>query len=277
MLKCVDLDGDGGDDLVILDGVDRRPDPRPVLRPRAASSAPSSGSPSSRSGPIAFGQVDGKTGAELLTIEAPVGPRQGPDPRRGRRRRGRQPRPPDLLPAAPGQRRRGRSLDLGDLDGDGKADVVATDPANAQFLVYRQAARPGLGTGQSFPGLVGRQDRPLADLDGDEQGRGLRPLRAGEADRPERPGGRPPDLPRPPAHQRRPGRARRGRPRRRQARPRSSTSPAARRPTAPTTSALRRLKREKSGTFVPFRWGQADSVAAQGPLGRARRPCRCWT
>ena len=59
-----------------------------------------------------------------------------------------------FYPLPPGSER-GRSLALGDLDGDGKADVVVTDPANAQFLVYRQSGRAGLGASQSFPGLVG--------------------------------------------------------------------------------------------------------------------------
>ncbi len=55
---------------------------------------------------------------------------------------------------------------LGDLDGDKKTDVVVTDPANAQFLVFRQT-KGGLGSGQSFPGLVGGKTLKLADFDGD--------------------------------------------------------------------------------------------------------------
>ncbi len=60
----------------------------------------------------------------------------------------------------------GALLALGDLDGDRKVDVVVTDPANAQFLLYRQSGRTGLGAGQSFPALVGGRTVRLADLDG---------------------------------------------------------------------------------------------------------------
>src|SRR5262249_36534858 len=73
-----------------------------------------------------------------------------------------------FYPLPPGNER-GRSLALGDLDGDGKADVVVTDPADAQFLVYRQSGRGGLGSSQSFPGLVGGKTVRLADLDGDRK------------------------------------------------------------------------------------------------------------
>src|SRR5258707_3181842 len=71
-----------------------------------------------------------------------------------------------FYPLPPGNER-GRSLALGDLDGDGKADVVVTDPANAQFLVYRQVGRSGLASSQTFPGLAGGKTVKLADLDGD--------------------------------------------------------------------------------------------------------------
>ena len=71
-------------DLVILDG--GTDDPIHVrfasdgeeARPRAAV-------PGRAPRAIAFGQIDGKPGAEILTIERPVGPGQGAHARRGRR------------------------------------------------------------------------------------------------------------------------------------------------------------------------------------------------
>ena len=44
---------------------------------------------------------------------------------------------------------------------------MATDPARAQFLVYRQSGKAGLGESKTFPGLVGGGPVKLADLDGD--------------------------------------------------------------------------------------------------------------
>ena len=164
MVKIVDLDGDGIADLAMLDGGDADP-----IRVRF-------GTEKGKHGPeerffieplraYAFGQVDGKPGSELLTIEnqsgrtrvLTVGTDDDDDARRGRL---------SFYPLPPGGEQ-GRSLDLGDLDGDGKADVVATDPTRAQFIVYRQSGRSGLGESKTFPGLVGGGPVKLADLDGD--------------------------------------------------------------------------------------------------------------
>jgi len=79
-----------------------------------------------------------------------------------------------FYPLPPGNDR-GRSLAVGDLDGDSKVDVVVTDPANAQFLVYRQSATRS-GTSQSYPGLVGGRTVKLAYFDGDAR-RDHRPVR----------------------------------------------------------------------------------------------------
>ena len=163
MVKAVDFDGDGKADLAMLDG-----GPDDPIRVRF-------GTGQGRFGPeerffveplraYAFGQVDGKPGAELLTIEGQSGRTRvltlgtdDDDASLGRL---------SFYPLPPGGEP-GRSLDLGDLDGDGKADVVATDPGRAQFVVYRQSGRLGLGEGKTYPGLVGGGPVKLADLDGD--------------------------------------------------------------------------------------------------------------
>jgi hypothetical protein len=165
ILRAADIDGNRAADLVIMDGEaddpihirfateDRKLGPEQrftVEQPQA----------------IAFAQIDGKGGDEILTVEQAT--------RRARiftletseekeiEKRGRL-----IFFALPQGNERGRSLTVGDLDGDKKADVVVTDPANAQVWVFRQSRGTGLGAGQAFPGLSGGRSARMADLDGD--------------------------------------------------------------------------------------------------------------
>ncbi|MDR3638454.1 MAG: VCBS repeat-containing protein [Isosphaeraceae bacterium] len=263
MLRAADMDGDGADDLVTLDGSDTDP-----IHIRFATEG-------GRLGPeqrfqvetpraIAFGNMDGKKGTELLTIENQSGRAkvftldEADEDEGGKRGR-------LIFYPLPHGGERGRSLDVGDLDGDGRVDVVVTDPANAQFLVYRQGAKSGLGAGQNFPGLVGGKTVKLADLDGDRKdevyvlseqekqiGRSL--LQGGRLSFPT-------PLP-------------------------VSGEPVAldvgdldgdkvpevlyvsrTRANGAEAFSLRAVKREKSGTFVPFRWGPEDDVSLKGLTG----------
>ncbi|AMV38186.1 FG-GAP repeat domain-containing protein [Planctomyces sp. SH-PL62] len=165
MVKIHDLDGDGAADLVIMDG-----DPEHPIHVRFATADKKLG-PERRFAlatprALAFGQIDGKGGVELLTVEEQSGrgkvytlDESAPDSddRWGRL----------VFFGFPRGNERGRSLAVGDLDGDKRKDVVVTDPANAQVWVYRQAGEAGLSTGESFPGLLGGKGTVLADLDGD--------------------------------------------------------------------------------------------------------------
>ena len=166
MIRTMDLDGDGGDDLMILDGGTDDP-----VRVRFATAG-------GRLGPeqrfavespraIAFAPIDERPGVEMLVIEGQSGrvkvlTLDDAEVDDESRRRGR----PIFYPLPHGSTR-GRSLALGDLDGDHRTDVVVTDPANAQFLVFRQDANGSLGTSQTFPSLLGGRTVRLADLDGD--------------------------------------------------------------------------------------------------------------
>jgi hypothetical protein len=262
MLRAVDLDGDGGDDLAILDGGSDDP-----LRVRFSIQGGKLGpeqrfeleSPKA----IAFAQIDGRPGSELLTIEGQSGRARVLTLDEAEKEDQGKPGRLIFYPLPPGSER-GRSLALGDLDGDHKVDVVVTDPANAQFLVYRQSGRDGLGASQSFPGLVGGKTVKLADLDGDgkaetivlseqEKQVGLSRFENGRLTFPTPlpVGGEPVAL--------------------EVADLNGDKVPEILYVTRTKTGgsdgyALRALARDKSGTYVPFRWGPDDEVVLKGIL-----------
>ena len=156
MLKLVDLDGDGGDDLVILDGGTDDP-----IRVRFATDEKKLG-PEQRfhvESPraIAFGQIDGKGGSEILTIENQSGrgkvltldeSAEDEQNKWGRLIFFRL--PPGRRPGPVAGRRRPRRRRQGGRRGH--------RPGQRPVLVYRQSGRSGLGAGQSFPGPGRRQD-----------------------------------------------------------------------------------------------------------------------
>jgi hypothetical protein len=265
ILKAVDVDGDGGDDLVLLEGGNDDP-----IRIRFSAEGGKLG-PEERFAiepprAIAFGNLDGRPGRELLTIEAQSGRAKvltlddsedaGAGP--GNERRGRL-----IFYPLPRGEARNRSLALGDLDGDGKIDVVVSDPANAQFLIYRQG-KGGLGTPQTFPSLSGGKTVRAADFDGDGKAEVIvlsesekqiahsvladgrlsfpKPLpTSGDPvtlDVADLDGDKVAEI--------------------------LYVVPSGKDEGNNDVFSLRALKREKTGTFIPYRWGQDDSVVLKG-------------
>ena len=153
LLKAVDLNGDGVKDLVILDSGSDHP-----YHVRFATVEKKLGPEQRFAGEnpraIAFGQMDGKGGVEILVLEGQTSrarvltlDESGVDDsdKLGRL---------SFFALPPGGER-GRSLTVGDLDGDGRTDVAVTDPANAQVWAYLQSSQVGLSNGRSFPSLAG--------------------------------------------------------------------------------------------------------------------------
>jgi hypothetical protein len=151
LIKTLDLDGDGARDLVIVDSESDHP-----IHVRFATDEKKLG-PEQRFAlevprAIAFGEIDGKPGTEIVVVENQSGrakvltldqSAEDESNKRGRL----------AFFALPQGNERGRFLAVGDIDGDHGTDVVVTDPANAQVWLYLQTVHSGLGTGQTFPSL----------------------------------------------------------------------------------------------------------------------------
>ena len=151
MIKAVDIDGDKAKDVVIVDTEGDHP-----IHVRFATDEKKLG-PEQRFAldmphAIAFGQIDGKGGSEILVLERQSGRARvlslDQSANDDANKRGRL-----AFFALPQGTERGRSLDVGDLNGDKRKDVIVTDPANAQVWVYLQTGHSGLSSGQTFPSL----------------------------------------------------------------------------------------------------------------------------
>jgi hypothetical protein len=60
-----------------------------------------------------------------------------------------------------------RDLAIGDLNGDGRSDVVVTDPDAAQLIVFLQHKGFGLDLGTAYPSFLGVEQVRLKDINGD--------------------------------------------------------------------------------------------------------------
>jgi hypothetical protein len=118
---------------------------------------------------VTFADLDGKPGLEILAIEAQTG-----------RAKAHRLERPELRPGEPagqliqfgfGRQSTGKNRDLatGDVNGDGRTDVVVTDPEGAQTIVFLQQEGTGLDLGSTFPGLVGAEQVRVGDVDGDKR------------------------------------------------------------------------------------------------------------
>ncbi|HUG20298.1 MAG TPA: VCBS repeat-containing protein [Planctomycetaceae bacterium] len=162
--QIADLDGDGRNDLCYLatEGQDRvlcarLQDERHRLGPELQFDV-------GRQRSLTLHNIDGKAGEEILSI----------DPLTNRVKVLQLERPE----AKPGELAgklvqygfggaegaRDRDIALGDVDGDGKIDLVATDPTAAQVYLFQQSTESGLDLGQPFPGLQGASQIRLAKL-----------------------------------------------------------------------------------------------------------------
>lgn len=72
-----------------------------------------------------------------------------------------------FYPLAAGEGSEKRDIAVCDVDGDGLADVVISDPGAAELLLFKQASGVGLTEPARFPSLADSDSLSAADIDGD--------------------------------------------------------------------------------------------------------------
>lgn len=168
ILQIADLDGDGRDDLCYRSDADKTRSLCARFQDRAGRLGPEYALELRTPRGMALYDLDRAAGAEVLSIDAVT----------GRVMVSRLSRPEDnagevaqrlvLYGFGGDQSSQERDLATGDLDGDGRNDVVLTDPTAAQLIVYRQQPDEGLDLGTGYPSFAEAVSVRVADLDGDE-------------------------------------------------------------------------------------------------------------
>ena len=165
-IDLADMNGDGRLDLVYLTHESETP-----LRVRCQDAqgelGPERRLRMTQPRTLCLADVNGKPGAEVLTVEAKSGrvtvmELRAVEPGES---------PPTsevyVFPLPGGVKTKDRELAVADVDGDRRPDVVVSDPAGAQILLFTQRPKTGLGPPRAFPALVGVRTVRAADTDGD--------------------------------------------------------------------------------------------------------------
>jgi hypothetical protein len=116
--------------------------------------------------------IDGKAGDEIIAIDA-VSRRLAcykftTDPSAAQSKTDEW--PVLFYPLAAGEGSEKRDLAVCDVDGDGLADVVISDPGAAELLLFKQASGIGLIEPVRFPSFADSDSLSTADIDGDGKG-----------------------------------------------------------------------------------------------------------
>ena len=109
--------------------------------------------------------IDNVTGDEILTVDSLSGRLIGY--RFSAEKRKDVDWPILFYPLTSGQENAKRDLALGDFDGDGLVDVVISDPAPAELILYKQTAGIGLVEPVRFPSFAETTVISAADVDSD--------------------------------------------------------------------------------------------------------------
>ncbi|MBM4074093.1 MAG: VCBS repeat-containing protein [Planctomycetes bacterium] len=175
LAQIADLDGDGRHDLCYLAGEGLARSLGTRLQLPDGQLGPEYIFDLERPRAVSLRDIDGKPGQEILAIDSRTGRLKILNVER------KQPSenelPERLIQFGFGKQGSGRERDLaiGDLDGDGLADVVVSDPDASRILVFRQQSSGsagmggggGLDLGVPYSGLSGADQIRMADLNGD--------------------------------------------------------------------------------------------------------------
>ena len=166
LAQIADLDGDGRQDLCYLagEGLNRVLGAR--LQQANSQLGPEYVFDLERPRAVSLRDVDGKPGYEILTIDSRTGRLKLLNVEQ--KRLGDNELPERLIQYGFGKQGSGKDRDLaiGDFDGDGRSDLVVTDPDASRILFFRQQEQ-GLDMGTAFPSFTGSDQLRAADLDGD--------------------------------------------------------------------------------------------------------------
>ncbi|HCD01953.1 MAG TPA: hypothetical protein DER64_15655 [Planctomycetaceae bacterium] len=166
-----DLDGDGRDDLCYATVESQKRSFCARLQDKTGRLGPEVRFELPAHRDVQLQDIDGRRGRELVVVESstnrvkllkihgPAGDGDGPKPKQR------------LIQYGFGRQGAARTEQLrdvatGDVDGDGRTDVLVTDPAGARVIVFRQRPTGGLDLGTAFPGLEDTRHVKIGNVDG---------------------------------------------------------------------------------------------------------------